>query len=87
MIVIISGKLICFSNICESDDESSYKSLLTVCSANEFTCSDGDDDDDNDDDGNDDDDNDDDGNDDDGNDDDGDDDSDDDGDDGAPSMH
>ena len=54
MIVIISGELIFFSNICESDDESSYKSLLTVCSANEFTCSDGDDDgnhnDDNDDD-------------------------------------
>ena len=74
MIVIISGKLIFFSNICESDGESSYKSLLTVCSANEFTCSDGDHDDDNDDD-----DNDDDG-------DDGD-DRDDDGDDGAPSMH
>ena len=55
MIVIISGKLIFFSNICESDDESSYKSLLTVCSANEFTCSDGDNDDDNDDDDNDDD--------------------------------
>ena len=74
MIVIISGKLICFSNICESDDESSYKSLLTVCSANEFTCSDGDDDDNHDDD-----------NDDDGDDDSGD-DIDDDGD-GAPSMH
>ena len=54
MIVIISGKLIFFSNICESDDESSYKSLLTVCSANEFTCSDGDNDSDNDDDGDDD---------------------------------
>ena len=71
MIVIISGKLIFFSNICESDDDSSYKSLLTVCSANEFTCSDGDDDDNHDDD----------------NDDDGDDDIDDDGDDGAPPMH
>ena len=54
MIVIISGKLIFFSNICESDGESSYKSLLTVCSANEFTCFDGDDYDNSDDDGDDD---------------------------------
>ena len=76
MSVIISGKLIFFSNICESGDGSSYKSLLTVCSANEFTCSDGDHDD-----------NDDDDNDDDGDDDDSDDDIDDDGDDGALSMH